>query len=246
MDVWHDASVSRQRTTLTVRRSVRRPARTERLAWAVLAMFACVMAHEATYLIHFITGSDHTSTIAGAGQDGLWLVFVLATAMVTAGLLVAAMLQLRRLRREAASAPTLSDGDGLRGYLSLAIRCWCRLALYAGLLYLAQENAEALRAGSPVPGLDVVLRHGELPLLMLLLSMLVVALVAALVHWRRLVLLGRIAALAHAWDRSAARGPQRAVSEIPSRSHIPGSLGGRAPPRIGFASFATFKVDPGR
>lgn len=235
-----------QRAALTLRSSKRQLARPERLAWVVLAALACVLAHEATYLLSYGAGTTYAATMTQTGHDGYWLALLLAVTVATVGLALVAIRHLRRLHREAASAPTLSDGDGIGGYLSLAVGSWARLALAAGLLYTAQENAEALLAGAPVQGLDVVLRHGALPLLMILLATLVVALVAALVHWRRLVLLGRIAVPVHDWDPAAALAHPRFDAALPGRSHIPGSQGSRAPPRPGFRPSAVFQVDLGR
>jgi len=165
----------------------------------LLALLACVLAHEGTYLVSYGGGASYASAMRSTGHDGYWLWLVVAVVAATVGLAFVAALQLRRLRREATASPTTSGGDGLRGYLSLLLGSWARLAIIAGCLYSVQENAEAIAAGLPVQGADVLLRHGLMPLLLVLLATLMVALVAALVHWRRLVLLGRIPALAHAW-----------------------------------------------
>jgi|GEM_PF-3488168 len=223
--------MSQRRASLTLRSSVRRPARLERVAFTLLALLACVLAHEGTYLVSFGSGASYASAMRSTGHDGYWLWLVAAVVAAIAGLTMVAAVQLRRLRREVTASPTTGDGDGLRDYLSLLLGSWARLALMAGLLYTAQENAEAIAAGLPVQGVDVLLRHGLAPLVLVLLATLIVALVAALVHWRRLVLLGRIPATAHDWAPAVSTPRLRHGLRLAFRTRVPGARASRGPPR---------------
>jgi len=195
----------------------------------VLAALACVLAHEVTYLVAYGGGATFATAMRTSGHDGYWPWLVSAVAIATVGLVLVTTRQLIRLHREATQLPAENDGLGLRSYVSLTLRAWARLALMAGLLYTLQENAEALAAGLPIQGVDVALRHGCLPLVLVLLATLVVAAVAALVHWRRLALLGRLAAGPRVWSRPT--GGARGVRTTPAlRSRVPAANGSRAPP----------------
>ncbi len=221
--------MSQRRASTTPRSSLWQPSRPERLALMVLAALACVLAHEATYLVAFGGGAPFATAMRTSGHDGYWLWLVGAVGLATLALAAATVRQLLRLHREAGALPADDRGLGLRSYLTLTLAAWARLALLAGMLYTLQENAEALAAGLPIQGLDVVLRHGCLPLALILIATLVVALVAALVHWRRLVLLGRLAAGPRTWSR-ARSSVRSATTTLPLRSRVPASNGSRAPP----------------
>lgn len=223
--------MSHARPLLAVRRSASRPARVERIGWLVLAAIACLLAHQITYQLLY-PGGAYRPAMTLTGHDGYWLVLSGALAAATAALIVIAAVQLRRLHREAASTPMLAAGEaaGFRSYLRIAAWTWLRLASLAVLMFTAQENLEALAAGLPVRGLDVVLAHGLLPLLVILVATALVALVVALVRWRRRILLGRLAMAAPTWSRDAAR-PRRAAHYIPAPARqLAGAWVSRAPP----------------
>ena len=134
---------------------------------------------------------------------------------------------------EAASTPALAADEhtGPVAYLRLVGATWLRLALLAALMFTAQENLEAVAAGLPIRGLDVILGHGLLPLLVILATTLLMALAVALVRWRRRVLLGRLAAAARAWSR--ARSPSRHGGPDPLLGFRPADTwGSRAPPKV--------------
>jgi len=222
------------RPVLAVRRSVTAPTRAERVAWCVLALLACVVAHEAAYQLMYPAPGAYRAAMTLMGHDGYWLGLVVAVGAAGTALLVVAAAQLRRLRREAATTPALAMGEaaGVRAYLRLVVTTWLWLAALAAVVYTAQENLEAMTAGLSFRGLDVVLGHGLLPLLAILATTLLMSLVVALARWRRRVLLGRLAAVARSWSRAAAH--RRRVGA--HRPTLAGPLGrswaSRAPPRV--------------
>jgi hypothetical protein len=219
------------RPLLAVRRSSTAPVRTERLGWLVLAVLACALAHEASYQLMYGGAESYRAAMSVLGHDGYWVGLSIALGIATLALLAVAVVQLRRLGREAASTPALATGEasGPMAYLGLVAGTWLRLAVLAVLMFTAQENLETLAVGMPVRGLDVILAHGLLPLLVILATTLLMSLAVALVRWRRRVLLGRLAAAPRAWSRASA---QR--RRIPTRP-APGVMssdawGSRAPP----------------
>ena len=220
------------RPLLGDRRSSARPSRVERGGWRVLAVLACVLAHEATYQLMYGGGSSRAAMTL-RGHDGDWLGLSLGVAVATSALVAVVAVQLRRLRREAASTPALAsdEASAAAAYLRLVGATWMRLALLALLFFTAQENLEAVAAGLPVRGLDVVLGHGMAPFLVVLATTLLMSLALALVRWRRRVLLGRLTAAVRPWSRASARRSPVAAQPVPAL-HLVGAWGSRAPPRV--------------
>lgn len=107
--------------------------------WA-LAGVALLVSHDAVFAVQAGPGQALTNALRGAGHD-YW---GLASAMVAAigvGVLVAADLRLRRLRRRARQigAPRVTDGRAGR-----ILRLWGWLFLLAASGFLVQENLEHL------------------------------------------------------------------------------------------------------
>jgi hypothetical protein len=225
--------MTRARPLLAVRRSIAIPTRAERLGWLVLAILACVLAHEASYQLMYRGTESYRAAMTLLGHDGYWVGLSGAIAVATLALAGVAAVQLRRLTREAASTPALAPDEaaGPAAYLRLVAATWLRLALLALLIFTAQENLEAILAGLPLRGIDVVLGHGMTPLLVILGATLLMAFAVALVRWRRRVLLGRLAAASRAWARATVgRVP---VAAHPVRAlHVAGAWGSRAPPTV--------------
>lgn len=224
--------MSHTRPFLAVRRSVSAPARAERIAWFVLALLACVLAHEAAYLLMYPGGVAYRAAMTLMGHDAYWMGLALAVAATTIALMVVAALHLRRLRREAGTTPAFAvdEGAGMGAYLGLVGGTWLRLTLLAAIIFTAQENLEALGVGRPMPGVEVVLGHGVLPLLVILAATLPMSLAVGLVRWRRRILLGRLASGAPTWSRDRARRPRSGGSVVTLDRHAPGSWASRAPP----------------
>ena len=85
--------------------------------------------------------------------------------------------------------------------------------------YLIQENIETASTGAPLPGVGVLGGEHAIGLPVLFAVSLVIAVVAALVGWRREVLLARI--------RAAARGRLRAPAATLRPALAAARLGGR-------------------
>jgi uncharacterized membrane protein len=209
------------------------PSRAERMGWLVLAVLACVVAHEASYQLIYPGAASYRAAMTLLGHDGYWLGLSLGVALATIALLSVVAVQLHRLRREAASTPALAadEASAPTAYLRLVGATWLRLALVALLMFTAQENLEAIAAGLPLRGLDVVLGHGMAPFLVIVATTLLMALAVALVRWRRRVLLGRLAAAVRPWARTSARRAPAAIHPKPAL-HLMSSWGSRAPPRV--------------
>lgn len=228
--------MSRARPVLAVRRSVAAPARAERVAWCVLALLACLVAHEATYQLLYPAPGAYRSAMAVMGHDGYWLGLTSGVALATVALVAVVAVQLRRLRHEAATTPALDarEASGPGAYLRLVAGTWARLALMAAAIYTVQENLEALAAGLAFQGLDVILGQGLLPLLVVLAATLLMSLAVALVRWRRRVLLGRLAAATRPWHHEVPR--RRAERTLPRPARHPGGVwASRAPPLVATA-----------
>lgn len=228
--------MSHARPILAVRRSVAAPARAERVAWCVLALLACLVAHEATYQLLYPAPGAYRSAMTVMGHDGYWLSLTLGVALATVALVAVVAVQLRRLRQEAATTPALDAGEasGPVAYLRLVAGTWARLALMAAATYTVQENLEAMAAGLPFQGLDVILGQGLVPLLLVLAATFVMSLAVALVRWRRRLLLGRLAAGARPWARSIRQ--RRSDRTLPRPTRRPeGAWASRAPPLAAIA-----------
>lgn len=225
--------MSHARPVLAVRRSVPAPLRGERIAWCVLALLACLVAHEATYQLLYPAPGAYRAAMTVMGHDGYWLGLTLGVALAAAALVAVVAMQLRRLRREAATTPALDarETSGLGAYLRLVAGTWARLALMAAAIYTVQENLEAMTAGLPFQGLDVILGHGLLPIVVVLGATLLMSLAVALVRWRRRVLLGRLGAVSRTWSRECSRRLIERVLPLPAL-RAEGAWTSRAPPRV--------------
>lgn len=221
------------RPLLVVRRSGSAPRRAERVAWCVLALLACLVAHEAAYRLMYPGVGPYRTAMTLLGHDGYWVGLAVSAVVATGVLIAVAVAQLRRLQREAATTPAFAADErvGARAYLALVAGTWLRLALLAILAFIAQENLEALGAAQPVRGLAVILGHGLLPLVVILAATLPMALAVALVRWRRRVLIGRLARVAHTWSRQVSRHARSGASPSLDGRTPAGTWASRAPPR---------------
>jgi hypothetical protein len=199
----------------------------------VLALLACTFAHETTYQLLYPGAYRTAMTLTG--HDGYWTALWVSVAMAAVGLGGVATWQLRRLHREAATTPALAadEGSAITTYLRLVGGTWARLVLLGALAFTIQENLEALAAGLPVRGMDVILGHGLLPLVVVLVGTLLMSFVVALVRWRRRVLLGRLATMDQPWARSRARGLRALRDTLAFGRHPGATWASRAPPQRG-------------
>jgi len=80
----------------------------------------------------------------------------------------------------------------IRHYLRRVAHLWSRLLPLVAVLYLGYENLEQLRTGLPITGLPPMTDDPLWPMLMIAVTSLVAATVAALADWCRCVLYRRL------------------------------------------------------
>lgn len=198
----------------------------------VLVLAALTVSHELIYLVAHGAGDGYRQAMTEAGHDGYWTNFVLVVAIVCGSLLTVAIAQLRRLTRIAAAlsvgAVRVRD-EGLGGLGRLVLPLWGRVALLTTLAFLLQENLETASVGDAMPGLGALAGPNDAALPLILFVSFVVALVRALVRWRRDVLIARLRQAKH--PREAAR-PMRCPAEMKVAISADGGRGNgvRAPP----------------
>ncbi len=187
-----------------------------------LSLAALALSHELIYLIAHGAGAGYTAAMREGGHDRYWTSFVLILLVVTGCLGVVAAAQWRRLRRLAADvhAGTVRVNDGsLDRFLGLLGPLWIRVSAGTIAAYVIQENIETASTGAPLPGVGVLGGEHAIGLPVLFAVSLVIAVVGALVGWRREVLLARI--------RAAARGRLRAPAATLRPALAAARLGGR-------------------
>lgn len=202
---------------------------------ATLALAAMAAGHELVYLLSHGPGDGYAAAMREGGHDRYWTSFVLVVVAVTAGLAAVAAVQLSRLRRLAASVHGAGIEVADRGvgrFLGLLGGVWLRVTVITSIGYLVQENLETASAGATLPGLGVLGGEHAMALPILVLVSLVVAVVGALVGWRREVLLARLCARTAFRRRGAValRGP--IAAQMPHPPAEPRRNGVRAPPAM--------------
>ena len=207
----------------------------DKVALAILVAVCAVAAHQATYLLGVGGGRSGDAASTG-GHDAYWaplVVLVLLAAMVLS------FVALRQLPRLAAHARHLDRGSHpdreRRTFMWNAATLWMRLGLATAVVYVIQENFERDLVGESLTGLDALAAHGLLPVLVILVTSLVVAVVAALVRWRCEVLLARLARADMQHPHRAFRSAPRPVSARLPRHSVPAAGGSRAPPVVALA-----------
>ena len=198
-----------------------------------LSLAALALSHELIYILAHGAGAGYEAAMREGGHERYWTSFVLIVAVITVGLGAVAVAQWRRLRRLAAnvSAGTirLSDG-GLDRFLGLVGPLWLRVSAGAIAVYLIQENLETASTGASLPGVGVLGGPHAIALPVLFAVSLVVAMVGALVGWRREVLLARIRAAARRRLRAPAATLRPALAAERPAGRREGRRGVRAPP----------------
>jgi hypothetical protein len=180
-----------------------------------LASATLVLSHEVVYLVAYGPGDGYKAAMQVGGHDDYWLPYLLAVTFVVAMLGALAARELILLGRLAARAD-VSAVLGIEAEappFRVAVgSLWLRLAVAAGTAFVLQENLEVAIAGLEPSGLAVLGSHHGLALPVLLGTSLVVALVGALLRWRRAVLLSRIRA-------AGRRTPARPSIDRPITTH---------------------------
>lgn len=202
---------------------------------ATLVMASLAASHELIYLLTYGAGPEYALAMRDGGHDRYWTSFILTVAGVSLVLTVIAVRLLHRLHRQTSLVRTgrLSEDRGFGLFARQAARLWLLVSAGTVAAYLAQENLETIAAGHPVPGLEVASGDHAVALPVITLMSLLVALVGALVRWRRHVLLAR---LHRSWGpvrRRARRTLRPSAISRPASTRGVRSHGLRAPPASG-------------
>jgi hypothetical protein len=203
------------------------------LGFLAMMLVALVVAHDLVFL--FAYGAAYDEALAHSGHDATWSTAVAVVLAAGFGLLGLAIWRLYRLgliaRTDAPTEGRLDPGPGDFGGRLAGL--WLRLAGATTLLYVVQENIEHQRVGEALPGLGV-LGSAEYPHAALIIAgvAFAVALVGALLGWRRDLLIARIAAALRMVRRRPAPAFRRAIADRDRRpeSIIGCGLALRAPP----------------
>lgn len=197
-----------------------------------MVLVTVVLGHELTYLLaHGPSGYD--VAMGEAGHERYWSTFVFAVGAIAAALIVVVAAQLIRLRRLATGLDDPGNASP-RQFLGLVGRLWLRNGSGAAAVYLVQENVESVTAGHYLPGLAVFANDHLIALPLILLVALAVAVIGALVAWRRDALLRRLRTAAPGLRRRAPRfARDSGISDAPSL-HVGEANGVRAPPVVGY------------
>lgn len=115
-----------------------------------------VLAHHVTYLLAHGPGG-YDAAMSANGHDEYWSTWVGGVPIAAVLLVVVAAWQIRRLAGlvNGRESGALVDGRP-RDYLRSVTYWWLRLLIGVTLLFVLQENAEHLRVGAGMPGLDVL------------------------------------------------------------------------------------------
>jgi hypothetical protein len=197
---------------------------------------ALVLAHDLAFLARY--GSAFGEALAHAGHGPAWTGAVAGSVALGAGLLVAAILGLRRLGlvAEQLRAHGTSSEPRWRAFLRTWLIQAARLAVTTTFLLTIQENLERVSGGVAGPNVGLLV-SAEYPwaLPIVIGVAIAVSFVAALVTWRRAVLVNRIRA-ARRWPILASIVPRPAVgAERRPLGVVGGRWAVRAPPALGIA-----------
>jgi hypothetical protein len=213
----------------------RRPATA--IGVVVSTTVALVLAHDLAFLARY--GSAFGEALAHAGHGPAWTAAVAGSVAIGAGLLVAALLGLRRLSRIAGQLR--ASGTPSEPRRGAFLRSWAisaaRLAVTTTALLTLQENIERASGGVSAPNVGL-LASAEYPwaIPIVLGVVIAIAFVSALIAWRHAVLVNRI--------RAARRRPIRpsivlrpaAGAERRPGAVVRGRWAVRAPPLPGSAA----------
>ncbi|HEV2006656.1 MAG TPA: hypothetical protein VGQ85_08595 [Candidatus Limnocylindrales bacterium] len=200
---------------------------------------ALVLAHDLAFLARY--GSTFGEALAHAGHGPAWTGAAAGSVAIGAGLFVTAVLGLRRLGgiAEQLRASGTSSEPRRRAFLRSWAISAARLAFTTTLLLTIQENLERVSGGVSAPNLGLLVSAeypGAIPIV--LGVAIAVSLVAALVAWRRAVLVSRIQGArlrpirASIVPRPAGGAERRPLAGVRGRWAV------RAPPLLGNAAQA--------
>jgi hypothetical protein len=208
-----------------------------RAAWiarAVVVAATLAMAHDLTFLARY--GSIYGEALAHAGHGQAWTNAVLVSLVVGAGLVLAAAIQLWRLRAAAGAGAALTATIEGSGLCDLG-RAWARvavpLATVVAFLLTVQENIERAAIGARAVDPAILVSPEYAGSLAIVAAVTIaVSFVVALFRWRRDALLARIRATITARLRPRSVRPPLAPAAAPRGSILGRRLGLRAPPGV--------------
>jgi hypothetical protein len=223
---------------MTGRATVSR-ARTIQLAsGATLVALSLVLAHDLVYLARF--GSAYGEALVHSGHGLGWSRAVAVVVALGVALAVAAGVQLLRLGRKASRA-----GEPHQAHLETRVLAtlWLQTAWWLAaatlVLLTIQENAERSMIGLPAPGLALLATPEYAWGWAIAIAVAgVVAFVAALLRWRREMLLARIRAARSVHVRAATPLRRPGLGHAIRPRHLGRVHGLRAPPTTRLARTA--------
>lgn len=211
-------------------RPVKRPSRAG-LRLALLVLPTLLLSHELIYLLAHGSGAGYERAMLEGGHGRYWTTFVLIVGVLSAAITGVVAVQLHRLHAQARAlrgSGVLPEGRA-RDLVRWTLASGWRVAFAVTAAFLFQETAErGASSGSPLAA--VTGEHGIALPVILVVSMLV-AFVAALVRWRRRLLLARLRAARTCAPRIRQQRRPAAVTNALVGATMMCRNGLRAPPR---------------
>ena len=207
-----------------------------RLRVGVLALVALLSAHTAIYAAQFGVGDRFAQAMASSGHDGWWIPASVLVLGVGVLLLIQTLGGLAHLEIRARGAGRRPATD--RAPFAPEIRSiWGRLLPLVAVLFVAQENIEAVVAHGHLVGLDPLVADSAIALPILALITAGLSVLGALLRWRVAVLRARAASTNHRARRAVpaqvVAGRWRTVGALAPRQWLTVRLdAGRAPPAL--------------
>jgi hypothetical protein len=211
----------------------------DRFRLAALAAVAFVLAHDTIFLL--TDGGSFGLALARTGHGDQWTGTVIVVAALALALGLAGayrLVGLSRLARELDAGDRSVQEGHLADLAAHLLRAWLLILPIALALFVVVENLEHLSVGLPAPGLAVLGSAQYHAVLAVFATVsFVAALVDALYHWRRDVLVARIEAARARLQRRPTAVVRYGLPWL-DRSHASvtsNRISGRAPPRCAVA-----------
>jgi hypothetical protein len=181
------------------------------LGAAALQVVALVLAHELVFLARY--GSRYNEALIHGGHGDGWSAAVTTSAALAVALLALGAFRIARLgllvRRHDGAFDAVHGSLATRSLLRAWLRIAPRTAVLSVVLLSIQENVERASMGQAAPGPGLLLSPEYAGGLWITIAVgLAVGLVAALLEWRRSVLIARLRA-------SRARPPRGTETVLP-------------------------------
>jgi hypothetical protein len=205
--------------------------------FALLVAVVAVTAHDVTYLVgHGVAG--YPAALGATGHDGHWVAVAIGVATLLLGAATVAAARWWWLRRQLAARAGSASRHRIGSVRPGALRLAARLFAAALVVFVVQENLEAVAIGASPPGIGILVAPGYLASMpALAVVALLFAVASELIDARILGLERALTAALGALPRASAapiRRPSRADGSLrQSRRSLPNL--GRAPPASVFA-----------